>query len=84
MDTLKKLYGLYAATGAYDAPVEIPEITLAFEKIKTIIRSLDKDVRYDLDTLITEHGAANEMQGFIFGYRLAVRLMSECMGGDRA
>jgi hypothetical protein len=84
MDALKKLYSFYAATGEYDALGEMPEITLAFDKIKDRMRNIDKKTQYDLDTLITEHGAANEMQGFIHGYRLAVRLMSECMGGDRA
>lgn len=78
MKHLENLFSLYSGSEEYDQLGEIPEVSNAYSKIKACMNRMSKDEQFELNDLIVAHGAANEKQGFIYGFRYAMRLKVDC------
>lgn len=79
MQILKDLYYHYSDSKDCAILGEMPEIKAAFAEIQEWAKHFDKDDYLKFEELILAHGAANELQGFVYGFRYGVRLMIECL-----
>ena len=78
MTQIKKIYNGFVQE-EINALGEIKEVNDAYEKTAGFLKQfLDDDAFMTADALLGEISSASETQGFIYGFRNAVRLMAEC------
>lgn len=80
-ERIKELYYDFNNNEEYARLGELPEVKDADAKICGRMKCSDKEEYLEIEELITALGAASEMQGFVYGFRYATQLMSECMTG---
>ena len=85
MSTLRELYGIYGGSEEYAGFGEVREMRAARAKIKDWAKGMSKDDYCELEGLVTACACAGEQQGFIYGFRYGVQIMSECLpkGGEQ-
>ena len=82
--TLKKLYHNFETANPQRA--DLPEVLTATENIMDLYKihilerkEFDEDKGWDkLSDLLSNLASLNELQGFIFGFRYAMRMIAEC------
>ena len=79
MNALKELYEHYTISEEYAALGTIPEMETAFKEIEDWAKQLSKEDCGKLEELVNTHTATVELQGFVYGFRYGVQIMSECM-----
>ena len=83
MEHLKELFYQHYANGSttYDALGEMPEVKAANKNAASLLKRIDSGEAFtgnSVEEVITESAAANEMQGWVYGYMYAMTLMAEC------